>query len=311
MFTKIFSKTALLGYFIAFAVLLLAVYSHHKAILINNPLEGSTFKLIVAGILSVISLIFVEWTVRRQLLFQTGSYHLLLFPLFFWILPINRWDIWLWIASLLLWLSFINIIKVDDKRNSNNFIFNAGFWLVFSIFFKVDFFYFYLTIWGMLYFKGQLSFKNIFITLLPVFFISIIWATLFILIPKFPSLQTVNVLPSNFSFLWSELYSDSLGLFLVIITTILIVLKHFRMLIYSRNSQKINFYNTTLILFSSIIIILFGGSGNMISWVSFLMVTSILSTQYFKSFNRKWLVELFFFTCFLVVFQNEITSILF
>ena len=311
MFTRIFGKTTFLGYFIAFTLLLLAVNSHNKTILLNNPLEGSTLKLSVAGILSVISLIFVEWTVRRQLLFQTGSYHLLLFSLFFWILPINRWDLWLWIASLLLWLSFINIIKVDANTNSNNVIFNAGFWLVFSIFFKVDFFYFYLTIWGVLYFKGQLNFKNIFITLLPVFCISVIWLSLFILIPKFPSLQTANVIPSNFSFLWSELYSDSLGLFLVIITMTLVVLKYFRMLIYSRNSQKVNFYNTILILLSSIIIIFFGGSGNVISWVSFLMVTSILSTQYFESFKRKWLVELFFTTCFLVAFQNEITNILF
>lgn len=206
MFTRIFGKTTFLGYFIAFTLLLLAVNSHNKTILLNNSLEGSTLKLSVAGILSVISLIFVEWTVRRQLLFQTGSYHLLLFSLFFWILPINRWDLWLWIASLLLWLSFINIIKVDANTNINNFIFNAGFWLVFSIFFKVDFFYFYLTIWGVLYFKGQLNFKNIFITLLPVFCISVIWLSLFILIPKFPSLQTANVIPSNFSFLWSELY---------------------------------------------------------------------------------------------------------
>lgn len=311
MFTRIFGKTTFLSYFIAFTLLLLAVNSHHKAILLNNPLEGSTFKLIVAGILSLISLIFVEWTVRRQLLFRTGSYHLLLFPLFLWILPINRWDIWLWIASLFLWLSFINIIKVDGNTNSKNVIFNAGFWLVFSIFFKVDFFYFYLTIWGVLYFKGQLSFKSILITLLPVFCISVIWLSLFILFPKFPSLQTANVIPRNFSFLWSEFYSDSLGLFLVTITMTLVVLKYFRMLIYSRNSQKINFYNIILILFSSIIIILFGGSGNVISWVSFLMVTSILSTQYFESFKRKWLVEVFFTTCFLVVFQNEITRILF
>ena len=127
-----------------FVLLFLAVDSHHKAILLNNPLEGSTFKLVISTVLSVISVLFVEWTVRRQFLFREGSYHLLLFSVFFWILPINRWDLWLWIASLLLWLSFINIIKVDANTNSNNFIFNAGFWLVFSIFFKVDFFYFYL-----------------------------------------------------------------------------------------------------------------------------------------------------------------------
>ena len=83
MFTRIFGKTTFLGYFIAFTLLLLAVNSHNKTILLNNSLEGSTLKLSVAGILSVISLIFVEWTVRRQLLFQTGSYHLLLFSLFF------------------------------------------------------------------------------------------------------------------------------------------------------------------------------------------------------------------------------------
>lgn len=90
MFTRIFGKTTLLSYLIAFVLLFLAVYSHHKAILLNNPLEGSTFKLVISTVLSVISLLFVEWTVRRQFLFREGSYHLLLFSVFFWILPINR-----------------------------------------------------------------------------------------------------------------------------------------------------------------------------------------------------------------------------
>ncbi len=311
MFTRIFGKTTLLSYLIAFVLLFLAVYSHHKAILLNNPLEGSTFKLIISTVLSVISLLFVEWTVRRQSLFREGSYHLLLFSVFFWILPINRWDIWLWIASLLFWLSFINIIKFDNNKLSNNFVFNSGFWLVFSIFFKVDFFYFYLTIWGVLYLKGQLSFKNILITLLPVFCVSVIWLTLLTLIPNFPSLKTANLILNKFSFLWSERYSDSLGLFLVIITMILVVLKYFKILTYSGNKQKNSFYNIILILFSSIIIILLGGSGNVISWISFLMVTSILSTQFFESFNRKWLVELFFLAYFLIVFEKEMTNLLF
>jgi hypothetical protein len=92
---------------------------------------------------------------------------------------------------------------------------------------------------------------------------------------------------------------------------ILVVLKYFKILTYIGNKQKNSFYNIILILFSSIIIILLGGSGNVISWVSFLMVTSILSTQFFESFNRKWLIELFFLACFLIVFQKEMTNLLF
>ena len=55
------------------------------------------------------------------------SYHLLVFALFFWILPINRWDIWLWFASLFFWFSFLQIIQMDGNFNSKKAIIRVDF----------------------------------------------------------------------------------------------------------------------------------------------------------------------------------------
>ena len=209
MFTRVFGKTSFWSYLIAFSVLIAAVFWHHEVIEEQNPSGGNNFRSSIIGILAVISLLCVEWTVRRQMLFKKGSYHLLVFALFFWILPINRYDIWLWFASLFFWFSFLQITQTDGSFNSKKAVFNAGFWLVFAVFFKVDFIYFSLTMFLILFFKGQLNYKNIFLFLLPAFCIAVLWMMLLVLIPSFPSWETTVFTPVKFSFLWSKQYADS------------------------------------------------------------------------------------------------------
>ena len=309
MFTRIFGKTTFLSYFIAFLVLIAAVFWHHNVINEQSPVDENTFKTTIIGILATISLFCVEWTVRRQKLFSKGSYHLLVFALFFWILPINRWDIWLWFASLFFWFSFLQIIQMDGSLNSKKAVFNAGFWLVFAVFFKVDFIYFSLTMFLILFLKGQLNYKNIFLFFLPAFWIFIIWLMLFILIPSFPSWDPPFFTPLKFSFLSSEEPADSLSFIFVLLTAIIVVLKHLKGVFHNSNKSKNNIYNMILLLVSALVITLFGGEGNVISWVSLLMIIAVLSTQYFEIFTQKWQVELFFVCCMGIIFQDQILAI--
>ena len=309
MLTRVFGETSFWSYLIAFSVLIAAVFWHHEVIEEQNTSIGNNFRSFIIGILAVISLLCVEWTVRRQMLFKKGSYHLLVFALFFWILPINRYDIWLWFASLFFWFSFLQITQTDGSPNTKKAVFNAGFWLVLAIFFRLDFFYFFLTLWLMLYFKGQLNYKNILLTLLPAFCIAVLWMMLLVLIPDFPSWEVALFAPMKFSFLWSKQYADSIGFLLVSLTSIVVVFKYLKGAFHTSNKSRNNIYNMTLFLISTLVIILFGGEGNVISWVSFLMVIAVLSTQYLESFSKKWPIELFFVCCMGIVFQDQILSI--
>jgi len=309
MFTRVFGKTSFWSYLIAFSVLIAAVFWHHEVVEEQNINDANTFRSIVIGILAVISLLCVEWTVRRQILFGKGSYHLLVFALFFWILPINRWDIWLWFASLFFWFSFLQIIQMDGNFNSKKAVFNAGFWLVFAVFFKVDFIYFSLTMFLILIFKGQLNYKNIVLFFLPAFCISIIWLMLLVLIPSFPSWETPLFTPLKFSFLRSEKLADSLSFIFVLLTAIVVVLKHLKNVFHNSNKSRNNIYNMILILVSAFVITLFGGEGTVMSWVSLLMIIAVLSTQYFEFFTKKWPVELFFVCCMGIIFQDQILAI--
>ena len=309
MFTRIFGKTTFLSYFIAFLVLIAAVFWHHNVINEQSPVDENTFKTTIIGILATISLFCVEWTVRRQKLFSKGSYHLLVFALFFWILPINRWDIWLWFASLFFWFSFLQIIQMDGSLNSKKAVFNAGFWLVFAVFFKVDFIYFSLTMFLILFFKGQLNYKNTVLFFLPAFCISIIWLMLLVLIPSFPSWETPLFTLLEFSFLRGEELADSLSFIFVLLSAIVVVLKYLKGVSHNSNKSKNNIYNMILLLVSALGITLFGGEGNEISWVSLLMIIAVLSTQYFESFSKKWPIELFFVCCMGIIFQDQILSI--
>lgn len=309
MFTRIFGKTTFLSYFIAFLVLIAAVFWHHKAINEQSPVDENTFKTTIIGILATISLFCVEWTVRRQKLFSKGSYHLLVFALFFWILPINRWDIWIWFASLFFWFSFLQITQIDGSLNPKKAVFNAGFWLVFAVFFKVDFIYFSLAIFLILFFKGQLNYKNTFLFFLPAFCISIIWMMLLVLIPSFPSWEPPLFTPLKFSFLRGEELADSLSFIFVLLSAIVVVLKYLKGASHNSNKSKNNIYNMILLLVSALAITLFGGEGNEISWVSLLMIIAVLSTQYFESFSKKWPIELFFVCCMGIIFQDQILAI--
>ena len=309
MFTRIFGKTTFLSYFIAFLVLIAAVFWHHNVINEQSPVDENTFKTTIIGILATISLFCVEWTVRRQKLFSKGSYHLLVFALFFWILPINRWDIWIWFASLFFWFSFLQITHIDGSLNSKKAVFNAGFWLVFAVFFKVDFIYFSLTMFLILFFKGQLNYKNTVLFFLPAFCISIIWLMLLVLIPSFPSWETPLFTLLEFSFLRGEELADSLSFIFVLLSAIVVVLKYLKGVSHNSNKSKNNIYNMILLLVSALGITLFGGEGNEISWVSLLMIIAVLSTQYFESFSKKWPIELFFVCCMGIIFQDQILSI--
>ena len=309
MFTRIFGKTTFLSYFIAFLVLIAAVFWHHKVIDEQSSVDENAFKTTIIGILAAISLLCIEWTVRKQKLYSKGSYHLLVFALFFWILPINKWDIWLWVASLFFWFSFLQIIKSDERVQTKKAIFNAGFWMVFAIFFQQHFFYFFLTLWLILYFRGQLNFKNILLTLIFAFCIAVLWTTLLVLFPDLPSWEVAFFTPMEFSFLWSEQYSDNISFVFLFLTSIVVALKYLKGIFHNSNKSKNSIYNMILFLISTLIIILFGGEGNVISWVSFLMVIAVLSTQYFESFSQKWPVELFFVCCLAVIFQHQILSI--
>ena len=309
MFTRVFGKTSFWSYLIAFSILIAAVFWHHEVIEEQNTSIGNNFRSFIIGILAVISLLCVEWTVRRQMLFKKGSYHLLVFALFFWILPINRWDIWLWFASLFFWFSFLQITQTDGSPNTKKVVFNAGFWLVLAIFFRLDFFYFFLTLWLMLYFKGQLNYKNILLTILPAFCIAVLWMMLLVLIPDFPSWEVALFAPMKFSFLWSKQYADSIGFLLVFLTSIVVVFKYLKGVFHNSYKSRNNIYNMILFLISTLVIILFGGEGNVISWISFLMVIAVLSTQYLESFSKKWPIELFFVCCIGIIFQDQILSI--
>ena len=157
MFVKVFGKTSLWSYLGAITILLLAVLWHQGLINASVPFSGNIIRTSIISVLALCSLFAVDWVVRTQSLNQKSSYHLLVFALLFWVLPIYQWDIWLWIATLFFWLSFMQLLRSVGKARTLEVAFNAGFWLCFAAFFRADFSYFILIIWLMLNFKGQLK----------------------------------------------------------------------------------------------------------------------------------------------------------
>ena len=308
MFTRVFGKTSFWSYLIAFSILSSSILRHYAIMNESDPNTVNIFKISVIGILAICSLILVEWTVRRQRLFQNGSYHLLVFSLFFWILPHKKWDLWLWVAILFFWCSLIQLMSIRGNTNSREVAFNAGFWLVFAVLFQANFCYFFLVLWLILYFKGQLNYKNILLTLFPILCIALIWAMLFVLIPNFPTLKIQSFTVVEHPILWRESLIGNFNFLLVILTAILVVIDHLKGLIHSNNERKIKTYNMILILISSILIIFLNGFDNVIAWTSFLIIVAVLSNQYFESFKKKWLVDLFFIGFFGAVFKDLMLS---
>ncbi|MDB4067696.1 hypothetical protein N9525_07155 [Flavobacteriaceae bacterium] len=113
----------------------------------------------------------------------------------------------------------------------------------------------------------------------------------------------------NFSFLWGKELEDNSGFFFVLLTSMVVVFQYLKGLLRNSYKTKDNIYSMILLLVSALAITVFGGEGNLISWVSVLMIIAVLSTQYFESFTQKWPVELFFVCCLGIIFQDQILSI--
>ena len=257
------------------------------------------------GLLGIFSLISVEIAVKGGFFLQKGGYHLPIFIMFFWILPIYKWDVWLWIATSFLWISVLQVSKAEVNSLNQKAVFNAGFWLVIATFFRIDFYYFFITLWGVLYIKGQLNFKTIFISFLPALCLFIVVYTASFLIPSLSFLKAGIVSPQKLSFTWTQNLFDSSGLFLIILTLIMVVLKHFQGHFQNRRNYKTYLHISLLMIFTSLIIVLFGGEKNGVSWISLLMITAILSAPYFETLSKKW-IDIFFILCFCFVLKDQL-----
>ncbi len=308
MFTKIFNKTSFWSYLVVLFIFYGAVFNHYNVVLINS--DENTASLTVILVLSTISLLLVEWTVRRQLFFEKSSYHLLFFALFFWLLPIKQWDVWIWISILLFWISFSQVLKLNIKEINKKNLFNAGFWLFFAALFKVDFLYFYLFLWGILYIRGQLNFRNIFLTILPIACFLIVWYALYVSIPNFPSIGTISFTTLEAPFLWDENYSINIKLIFILLSSVIIVVGILRKMGLKNQLYKTTISCILLMLVASIIMLFFSGSENFIAWASLLICLAIFSAKFFKRLPKSF-VEIFFILCFGVILQDKIRLLLF
>lgn len=309
MFTRVFKETSFWSYALAFVLLLLAVYGHHFFIEKLNPSNNLVLKSIVAGFLSLISIVLVEVTVRQALFFQRTNYHLFIFILFFAMLPISKWSIWVWISVLFFWSSVLIIMKLDENESEKKSIFNAGLWLVFAILFKTDFYFFYVILWAVLYFKGRLNISNIFLTFLPFVSLYIIWAALSELFPNLLIIGKNGFITSSFNALMSDNTQENTGLFFILLASIIFVFKHVKEKYQARKREKLNLRVCILILFSSLSIVLFRGEENAITWIAFVMASSVLSAQFLNSIKSKLLLEGFFIICLCIIFQDALSTI--
>ena len=123
MFTRVFGKTSFWSYSIALILLLQAIYWHHNLIAETYPNTNLTIKSVIVAFLAIINLVLVEVILRGVLFFHKGNYHLLVFIMFFWILPITEWSIWLWFATLFFWFSVFQIFKLEINELLNCCVF--------------------------------------------------------------------------------------------------------------------------------------------------------------------------------------------
>ena len=200
-------------------------------------------------------------------------------------------------------------MKLDENESEKKSIFNAGLWLVFAILFKTDFYFFYVILWAVLYFKGRLNISNIFLTFLPFVSLYIIWAALSELFPNLLIIGKNGFITSSFNALMSDNTQENTGLFFILLASIIFVFKHVKEKYQARKREKLNLRVCILILFSSLSIVLFGGEENAITWIAFVMASSVLSAQFLNSIKSKLLLEGFFIFCLCIIFQDALSTI--
>ena len=292
MISSFFKKPGVFSYLLSIALLIVAVYS-------QGEIEGNFFRLDfqqnIAFLVLCLCMLAVDWTVKQHYWATNANYHLLFFPLFIFVIPIEVWDNWVLFFFFFLWIAFSYLIAIDPSGGNIAKVFNAFFFYFVGCLFFPQGIVFFPFLWVVLIMKGAFNIRFVLISLLPILALFLLEVIIVSFIPQTVLIPSVSFSKLVFSFPWEPVLRLNLWWAIMMIILLFSVLKHYIDMGTKSAAYGAGMKSLFALAVSALLFGLFFQTQSSFSWVVFLMALTALSTRLFEDIRRLWLRSLLLF----------------
>ena len=291
MISFFFNKSKVSSYLFGALIVIAAVYYHLRENISQNYFvnEKNT-----AAFLLILCLLSIDWAVKKHYWANKASYHLLVFSLGVFALPIELFNSWMVVYAFFFWIAFIQLLNISRQGKEVKSTFNAGFFLCFgSLFLPVGIFMFPF-IWVVLLIHRLLNVRLFLVSLLPFASIYLLGVMINAMFPNTSFFQEINFSASDFA--WEGFSSFRQNIWWIILLGLFFIsmIKHYFSLGAKNANYGAGIISLSLLAFLSFLFALLLQQVSVVAWVLFLMVVAASSTRFLEEIKRPWLREAIF-----------------
>lgn len=303
-----FNKSMFSSYLLSVLMVIASVYFHFRN---ETIIQGLFFnEKNATALLLIICLLTVDWSVKKYYWADKSSYHLLVFSLGIFALPVQGVDNWMLFYAFFFWTAFIHLLAISSQGQETKSTFNASFFLCFGSLFFPEGILLFPFIWLVLLIHGLLNARLFLISLLPFVSLYLLGVIFDILFPSISFFQEISF--NRIAIDWSSFGSFRQNIWWLLLLGVFIVslMKHYVTLGAKSANFGAGIFSLSLLGFLSIVLALLFQSVSVVVWVLFIMTLSSVSGRFFEEIKHTWLREGLFFFITVLLFVGK-TGILF
>ena len=291
MISNFFSKSKPIHYIVVSVILLVVFILSRLKVFPENPGVIVFAEQIGLFLIALLSVFVFDFLVSRNSLTKKNSYNIILFVLFFAILPQTLLNSRLLFANFFILLALRRLISLRSQKDIKKKLFDSSFWVAVA-----TLFYFWSSLFFILIFAALLVYvitdiKNYLIPIIGIATVMVIAVSYFILIDKDIFSYVVGLF--DYSIDYSPLNSKRI----IIGATLLLSFGLWSLFYYIKNiKSQMKSYRPSfkLIILSAIIGLVIIGivpSKNGSEFVFLFAPLSIIMTNYVEVISEKWFKE--------------------
>ena len=291
MISNFFSKSKPIHYIVVSVILLLVFVMSRLNVFPENSSVIVFAEQIGLFLIALLSVFIFDFLVTRNGLTKKNSYNIILFVLFFAILPQTLLNPKLLFANFFILLALRRIISLRSQKEIKKKLFDASFWIAIA-----SFFYFWSALFFILIFAALLVYiitdvKNYVIPIVGIVTVMVIAVSYFILMDKDVFSYVVGLFDYSVDF--SALNSKRI----IIGSTLLLSFGLWSLFYYIKNiksqmkSYRPSFKLVILSVILGLVIIGIAPSKNGSEFIFLFAPLSIIMTNYLEVISEKWFKE--------------------
>lgn len=292
MISNFFSQSKPIHYIVVSVLLLLIFVLTRLDVLDANPSFISISKQMGLFFVALLSVFVFDFFVSRNNLTKKNSYNIVLFVLFFSILPQAIINSEIVFANFFVLLALRRIISLRTQKDTKKKLFDAAFWIALATIFFFWSSVFLVLIFAALLIYGITDVKNYVIPLIGI-------ATVAIILVSYLIIVDIDILQFaerrfGFSFDFSNLNSKQI----IIGATLLLSFGLWSLFYYIKNlksqmkSYRPSFTIVILTAILSLLIVVVSPSKNGSEFIFMFAPLSIIITNYLEVVTEKWFKEI-------------------